>query len=96
MYHVYILSSVSRVIYVGVTGNLYNRVNQHKKAEDPTAFTARYQVHRLVYFEKFKSIQRAIEREKQITRWRREKKVNLIMSVNPGWKDLSRESGFSD
>lgn len=94
MYHIYILSSISRVLYVGVTGNLAERVKKHKAARDPKAFTARYNIRRLVYFEEFKSIQKAIEREKQIKRWRREKKVKLIESINPNWKDLSRESRF--
>ncbi|PAU93698.1 endonuclease [Aliifodinibius salipaludis] len=94
MYHIYILSSLSRVLYVGVTGNLYKRIQEHKKANNPKSFTAKYNVNRLVYFEDFKGIQKAIKREKQLKRWRREKKVTLIESINPGWKDLSKELYF--
>jgi putative endonuclease len=79
-----------------MTNSLYTRVKQHKRAEDAKAFTARYNIHRLVYFEEYESRQRAIEREKQIKRWRREKKVRLIESVNPDWRDLSREPGFCE
>lgn len=93
-YFVYILDSISRVLYVGVTSNLYNRVRQHKAGEDPNSFTARYRVNRLVYLEEHESIQKAIEREKQIKRWRREKKVVLIESINPKWKDLSLDPRF--
>jgi putative endonuclease len=95
MYTVYILSSISRVIYVGVTNDLYKRMQQHKAGKDPKAFTTKYRVNRLVYFETCESINDAIEREKQIKCWRREKKVKLIQSANPGWKDLSREPRFS-
>ncbi|HKK44902.1 MAG TPA: GIY-YIG nuclease family protein [Balneolaceae bacterium] len=95
MYFVYILSSTSRAIYVGVTNDLYDRVKQHKSGVNSNAFTKRYKITRLVYYETYKSIQRAIEREKQIKRWRRDKKVKLIESVNPEWRDLSREARFS-
>lgn len=95
MYFVYILSSISRVIYVGVTNDLYDRVKKHKTGEDSKTFTKRYKINRLVYYETFQSIQKAIKREKQIKSWRREKKVRLIESVNPAWKDLSREPRFS-
>ena len=94
MYHIYILSSLSRVLYVGVTGNLHKRISKHKKTDNHKSFTARYNVNRLVYFEEFKSIQKAIEREKQIKRWRREKKIALINSMNPNWEDLSKEMYF--
>jgi putative endonuclease len=82
------------VLYVGVTGNLHKRISKHKKADNHKSFTARYNVNRLVYFEEFKSIQKAIEREKQIKRWRREKKIALINSMNPNWEDLSKEMYF--
>jgi putative endonuclease len=96
MYFVYILSSISRAIYVGLTNDLYYRVIKHKAGEDSKAFTKRYRINRLVYYETFQSIQKAIEREKQIKSWRREKKVKLIESVNPAWKDLSKEPRFSE
>lgn len=90
-YYVYILASISRVLYTGVTNNLELRIYQHKKAEDKNAFTARYKINRLVYYEEFGSIYNAIEREKQIKGWRREKKIQLIVRLNPVWKDLSLE-----
>jgi len=93
-YYVYIMASISRVIYTGLTNSLYHRVRQHKSGKQPTAFTTRYRITRLVYYEQYDSIQIAIEREKQIKRWRREKKIKLIESVNPGWRDLSLEPGF--
>ncbi|HEX6982581.1 MAG TPA: GIY-YIG nuclease family protein [Balneolaceae bacterium] len=94
MYYVYITASISRVIYVGITSSLYNRIKQHKAGEDPKAFTTRYKVNRLVYYETYKDVYDAIEREKQIKRWSRKKKINLIESVNPKWNDLSIEPMF--
>lgn len=88
-YHIYIMASKSRVLYVGITGNLELRVNEHKTAFNPDSFTDRYNCHKLVYFEEFESPLEAIEREKQIKRWRREKKLNLINQTNPEWIDLS-------
>ncbi len=95
-YFVYIMASRSRALYTGVTNSLYDRVAQHKAGGDPAAFTARYRITRLVYYEEFASIQRAIEREKQIKCWNRAKKVRLIESVNPDWKDLSLEPRFGE
>ena len=88
MYHVYILSNKSNsVLYVGISGNLKNRVWQHKqKLVD--GFTKKYNVTKLVYFESSTDVMSAIAREKQIKKWRREKKIRLIESMNPGWKDL--------
>jgi len=65
------------------------RVQEHKEGTDQNSFTYRYSVNRLVYFEEYDTVCEAIEREKQIKRWRREKKVSLIEAVNPGWHDLS-------
>src|SRR5262249_4921297 len=87
-YFVYILSSQRRVLYVGVTSNLEERVFQHKM-HIFEGFTAQYNVTSLVYFEQYSTPQRAITREKEIKGWRREKKISLIESVNPKWKDLS-------
>jgi putative endonuclease len=88
VFHVYILSSLSRVLYVGVTNDLSRRVYEHKQGAVP-GFTARYNVRRLVYFEEFAGALSAIAREKQLKRWRRGKKVCLIESSNPLWRDLS-------
>lgn len=87
---VYILASVSKVLYVGVTNDLARRIMEHKNGV-LDGFTKQYRVHKLVYFESSRYVVNAIEREKQIKRWRREKKVKLIESMNPEWKDLSEE-----
>ena len=87
-YHVYILGSVSGVLYTGVTNNLERRVMEHKQ-EICDGFTKKYKVTRLVYFESFGDVRDAISREKQIKRWRREKKLALIRERNAGFRDLS-------
>jgi putative endonuclease len=87
-YSVYILGSISGTLYIGVTNNLHRRVFQHKQKEIE-GFTRDYDVDRLLYFENFQYVRNAIDREKQIKRWRREKKVRLIKSINPHWVDLS-------
>ncbi|GMU90971.1 MAG: hypothetical protein AMXMBFR4_00290 [Candidatus Hydrogenedentota bacterium] len=71
-YYVYIMASLSKVLYVGVTNNLDRRVYEHKQGQTP-GFTSRYKVNRLVYFEVFNDIRYAIMREKQIKSWRRER-----------------------
>ena len=87
-YCVYIMSSVSRTLYTGVTNNLERRVTEHKERR-PGSFTARYNVNQLVYFEEFDDINQAIARESEIKRMARRTKITLIESVNPGWRDLS-------
>jgi putative endonuclease len=87
-YHVYLMASFTRVLYVGVTNDLERRVYQHK-TKQLAGFTARYNVTRLVYYETTDSVRAAIEREKQIKSWSRGKKVALIESVNPDWFDLA-------
>lgn len=76
-----------RVLYIGVTGDLEVRVWEHKF--EPEGFVAKYQTNRLVYFERYSRMLSAIGREKQLKGWRRERKIALIESVNPKWKDLS-------
>jgi putative endonuclease len=93
-YYVYITASRTRVLYIGVTGNLYKRIKQHKSKIDPDSFTAKYHVDRLVYFEAYQQVHEAIKREKQLKKWRREKKVNLIELKNPKWIDLSTQPFF--
>ncbi len=88
-YHLYILASQSGVLYVGVTGNLAERTHQHKIKINPNSFAAKYKCDQLVYFEEFQYVLDAIEREKQVKKWRREKKIGLINSLNPEWTDLS-------
>lgn len=87
-YWVYILSSRSRTLYIGVTNNLVHRVLQHRESNG-SSFTARYRMTRLVYFEKFQHIQDAIAREKELKDWRRELKLQMIERDNPSWTDLA-------
>ena len=86
-FYVYILSSKSRVLYTGITDNIYRRTWEHKNDVNP-GFTRDYKVHRLVYYETFKYVNNAIAREKTIKGWLRSKKVALIGSTNPTWEDL--------
>jgi len=87
-YFVYIIANATRILYTGLTSNLHARVWKHKnKLLD--GFTSNFHVCRLVYFESFDDVRKAIDREKQIKRWRREKKVKLIERSNPNWHDLS-------
>ena len=79
----------NKVIYTGVTSNLEERVTKHKEKQYPGSFTTRYNIRKLVYFERFDSIGDAINREKQIKAGSRKKKLDLINSRNPQWNDLS-------
>jgi putative endonuclease len=89
IYYVYIMTNASRrSLYTGVCSRLTKRAWEHKSGICE-GFTKQYRVTRLVYYETFRRIGYAIAREKQIKRWRREKKIRLIQSTNPGWKDLS-------
>jgi putative endonuclease len=87
-YYVYIMTNQSRTLYVGITNNIKRRVWQHKTGE-VEGFTHRYQIGILVYVEPFGDVYAAIAREKQLKRWRREKKLNLIAHDNADWHDLS-------
>jgi putative endonuclease len=89
VHHVYILANLNGVLYTGVTNNLERRVTEHK--QELGGFTKRYEVTRLVYFEGFADVRNAISREKQIKRWRREKKLALIRGMNPKFRDLSED-----
>jgi putative endonuclease len=89
-YYVYIMASISKVIYVGVTNDLIRRVYQHKNGIIP-GYTSKYNVTRLVYYEEGADIEQAILREKQLKGWVRRKKIALIEGLNPEWKDLSEE-----
>src|ERR1700680_1095409 len=88
VYYVYIMTNRSKTLYTGVTGNLEQRVFEHKQGIKGE-FAARYKIDRLVYFERFRDIRAAIAREKQIKGLLRAKKSALIVSINPEWKDLS-------
>lgn len=91
---VYILTNQRHtVVYVGVTSNLSKRVHQHK-TKFYKGFTSKYNVDKLVYFESFSHIMDAIRREKQIKKYRREKKDALVNTVNPEWKELNPDLGI--
>lgn len=77
------------VLYIGVTSNLNVRVKEHKEKLRSGSFTSRYNIRKLVYFECLASIGEAIKREKQIKAGSRKKKVELINSCNPEWRDLT-------
>ena len=83
-FYTYILTNKNRtVLYTGVTNNLKVRLKQHKEKLNPNSFTARYNVEFLVYYEKFTWIQQAIAREKELKKWNRNKKIDLIKESNP-------------
>ena len=83
-YYVYILTNKAKtVLYTGVTNNLKIRLQQHKESLNPSSFTAKYNVHFLLYFEKFTWIQLSIAKEKQIKGWKKAKKITLIKTINP-------------
>ena len=86
----YIMSSLSGTLYIGMTGNLHKRVFEHK-FHRMEGFADKYQVERLLYWESFDDVARAINREKQLKGRRRSKKIALIESLNPHWLDFARE-----
>jgi putative endonuclease len=89
-YFVYMAASKSRVLYIGMTNNLHRRMFEHKN-DLIEGFTKQYRCHRLVRFESFDDVHKAIGREKQLKRWSRIKKIWLIEQTNPTWEDLSEE-----
>jgi len=89
-FYVYIMASRSGTLYLGVTSNIKKRVYEHKNHLIP-GFTDKYEIDRLLYFEVIRDSASAINREKQLKAWRREKKVKLIDSMNPEWNDLSQD-----
>lgn len=87
-YFVYLLAhKPDGVLYVGVTNNLIRRVWEHKNGF-VKGFTEKYQVKTLVWFEKHDEIEFAIKREKQLKKWKRQWKIDLIEAMNPQWEDL--------
>jgi len=89
-YYVYIMTNKSRTLYTGVTNNLQRRVFEHKN-KLINGFTKKYNITKLIYYEVTNEVTSAIAREKQIKGWLRKKKITLIESMNPEWKDLSEE-----
>ncbi|MBQ7245208.1 MAG: GIY-YIG nuclease family protein [Alphaproteobacteria bacterium] len=89
MYYVYIMASnPNGTLYIGVTNDIARRVFEHKTNENKKSFVARYKVYKLVYVESYNDVSFAIDREKQLKRWTRNKKKDLIESLNPDWEDL--------
>ena len=89
-YYVYIMTNRSRTLYTGVTNDLVRRVYEHKQ-KLIEGFTKKYNITILVYYEATPDIRSAIAREKQIKGWLRRKKIALIESMNPQWRDLSED-----
>jgi putative endonuclease len=91
-YWMYIMASPSGTLYTGVTGDIFKRVQQHKLGL-VEGFSKKYGCTRLVYYESYDQVGRAIGREKQIKGWRRSKKIALIEGKNPRWEDLAEHWG---
>jgi putative endonuclease len=90
-YYVYLLTNWNnKIMYVGVTNNLERRVYEHKH-KLVAGFTEKYNVNKLVFFEETTDVHSALEREKEIKKWRREKKDALVLKENEQWKDLSED-----
>ncbi|MBE5851325.1 MAG: GIY-YIG nuclease family protein [Lachnospiraceae bacterium] len=93
--YVYILANDTNVcLYTGVTNDLERRLYEHKHELDPKSFTAKYHVHKLVFYEETPDPYAAVSREKQIKSWSRKRKNQLIESMNPSWDDLSKSWGL--
>jgi putative endonuclease len=93
-YYVYILASSTGTLYVGLTDNLKKRMTEHKLGL-ADGFTKKYRVDRLMYYEVFHDSEDAVDREKQIKKYRREKKIALFAKTNSRWKDISGEITIS-
>jgi putative endonuclease len=95
-YFTYIATNYPRntVLYIGVTNNILNRDNQHKTKINKNSFTAKYNINRVIYYETFTDVYNAISREKQIKNLSRQKKIELINSLNSNWKDLTVANGI--
>jgi putative endonuclease len=89
-YFVYLLASLSGTLYVGLTDNLWKRIQEHRDGTFD-GFTRKYKVNRLMYFETYNNSTIAANLEQQIKRWRREKKIALFATSNPQWRDLTPE-----
>ncbi len=86
---IYILTNYTHTtLYIGVTSELYFRVQEHKDKYDPNSFTAKYNCNKLVYYQQFATIGEAIAEEKRLKNWHRQWKLNLINEHNPKWRDL--------
>lgn len=90
LFFVYIMASSSGTVYTGISNNVYRRSGEHELGAG-SVFTRKYKCDRLVYYEEYRYVRNAIAREKQVKGYRREKKVALIESMNPTWRDLSQD-----
>ncbi len=93
-YAVYILSNSAATLYIGVTGNLDNRIFAHKDRQDRKSFASRYDLNRLVFVEIYPTARQAIAREKQLKGWTRARKLKLIRGQNPEGRDFSADYGM--
>ena len=91
-YFVYILASDSHELYVGVTNDLSRRLWEHCSGQDPHSYSHRHETNRLVYFEMTTDVRSAIQREKELKRFPRKRKLELIEGMNPEWRDLATNS----
>ena len=90
LWYVYIMTNKpDGVLYIGMTDNLEERVKEHKFKRYPKSFSARYNCNKLVYFEEYNDGEKAVIREKQFKKWKRNWKTDLIIEMNPNWIDLS-------
>lgn len=87
-YYVYIVASINRIIYIGFADSLLKRIKQHKDGTLENTFSKKYKTNKLVYWENFYTCNDAFQRERQIKKWRREKKIKLIEENNKNWTDL--------
>lgn len=89
-YYIYILTNFkNKILYIGITNDLIRRVYEHKQ-KIVKGFSAKYNLKKLVYYERTESVNEAIKREKQLKNWHRQWKINLISEANPEWNDLSK------
>jgi putative endonuclease len=86
-FYVYIMTNNSKTLYVGVTNNIRRRIAEHKEMK-VEGFTKRYRITKLIYFEEYADVRYAIDRETQIKTWRRQKKIDLINTMNPRWEEI--------
>ncbi|GAB5410008.1 MAG: GIY-YIG nuclease family protein [Balneolaceae bacterium] len=95
-YYTYITTNTTKsTLYVGMTNDIPSRILEHGlNAENKKTFAGRYHCHNLIYYEEFKYVNDAMQREKEIKKWRREKKEKLIESINPEWRLLNEELGL--
>lgn len=90
LWDVYIMTNKpNKLIYIGVTNNIEERVKEHKLKVYPKSFTAKYNCDKLIYFQEFENGGEAEKREKQFKKWKRDWKIEMIEEMNPSWSDLA-------